>query len=51
MVAPEDGVAERFTVPVLQREPLINVLMDGDVAIPAITAVLDDVQPLAVAST
>ena len=51
IVAPLDGVADRLTVPVLQREPLINELMDGDVAMPAITAVLADVQPLADAST
>jgi len=51
IVAPEDGVAEIVTDPVLHREELLTVLIDGDVAMLAITDVLADVQALAVAST
>ena len=51
IVAPKEGVAETVTDPVLQREALLNVLMEGDALMVAVTEVLADVHPLFVAST
>ena len=51
IVAPTEGVADRFTVPFPHLEPLMNELIVGVVAMDAITDVLVDVQLPSVAST